>query len=260
VQVDQILANLVVNSRDAIFEVGRITIETGEEEFDEALCLDRPGFLPGRYLVLTVNDNGSGIDAENLPLLFDPFFTTKEVGRGTGLGLATVYGIVKQNNGFIDVNSERGVGTTFRIYLPVHLSDASTIAPTPESADRPTGSETVLLVEDEPSLLKLTGEMLEELGYTVLPAGTPGMALQLTSHYQGEIHILITDVIMPEMNGRALADALRQIAPNLKCLFMSGYTADFVAHQGVLEQGLAFLQKPFTRNELAVALRELLEE
>jgi len=257
-QIDQILANLLVNAKDAISGTGRITIETGAAEFDQAYCQTHPGFVPGEYVMLAVSDDGCGIEAENLPLLFEPFYTTKEVGKGTGLGLATVYGIVKQNNGFINVYSEPGIGTTFRIYLPVHLSGTDGAEHAPEPAEKPRGRETVLLVEDETALLDLTAAMLEELGYMVLSAGTPGMALQLAQEHRGDIHLLMTDVVMPEMNGLVLRGMIDSVRPGIRCLFMSGYTADAIAHHGVLEPGVHFLQKPFSMQDLAMKVREAL--
>jgi len=257
-QIDQILANLVVNSRDAISGVGRIIIETGAAEFDRPFCEANPGFVPGHYVVLAVSDDGCGIDKENLSQLFEPFFTTKEVGKGTGLGLATVYGIVKQNSGFINVYSEPGKGTTFRIYLPRHEAEPAPVTEAADPVERPKGRETVLLVEDEAALLGLTAMMLEELGYTVVAAGTPGRALRLAEGFGGEIDLLLTDVVMPEMNGRTLRQRLTAVRPGLRCLFMSGYTANAIAHHGVLDEGVAFLQKPFTLQALAVKLREVL--
>ncbi|MFZ1642950.1 MAG: GAF domain-containing protein [Candidatus Contendobacter sp.] len=257
-QIDQILANLVVNARDAIAGVGKIIIETGRADFDESYCETHPDFIPGRYVLLVVSDNGCGMDKEVLAQLFDPFFTTKPQGRGTGLGLATVYGIVKQNHGFINVYSEPGQGSTFRIYLPRHAADQAGASPTPAPAIAPTGAETVLLVEDEAALLKLGKLLLERLGYTVLAAGSPNQALELAGAHAGVIHLLLTDVIMPEMSGRDLWQRLGALRPGLKCLFMSGYTANVIAHHGVLDDGVHFLQKPFSREALANKLREVL--
>lgn len=260
VQIDQILANLVVNARDALSGVGKITIETGLATFDEPYCEAHPGFAPGRYVLLAVSDNGRGMDQTVLAQLFDPFFTTKPRGKGTGLGLATVYGIVKQNHGFINVYSEPGQGSTFRIYLPRHEQGSAESAPPPPPPPPQAGGETVLLVEDEAALLKLAARMLERLGYTVLVAGSPGQALQLVETHEGTIHLLLTDVIMPEMSGRDLWQRLRALRPDLKCLFMSGYTANVIAHHGVLDEGVHFLQKPFSKEALAIKLRETLQE
>jgi PAS domain S-box-containing protein len=260
-QIDQLLANLVVNARDAIGHAGgKIIIETGMAKFDADFCATHTGFTPGKYAVLTVSDNGCGMDEATKAQIFEPFFTTKGVGEGTGLGLATVYGIVKQNSGFINVYSELGQGTSIRVYLPVNENTVAPveIGPQVELPDS-TGHETVLLVEDEPSLLSLTTTMLERLGYRTLAAANAREALRLAEEHAGEIHVLITDVVMPEMNGRDLARNLLALYPNLNCLFMSGYTADVIAHQGVLDEGVNFIQKPFSRNRLGQKVREVLE-
>jgi PAS domain S-box-containing protein len=257
-QIDQVLANMMVNARDAIPGVGKITIETGKVEFDEHYCKAHVGFIPGRYVLLAVSDDGCGMDKETLAQLFEPFFTTKEVGKGTGLGMATIYGIVKQNNGFIYVYSEPGQGTSFKIYLPRQEPQEAASELPPKPAEVPTGTEIVLLVEDEKSLLKFARMLLEELGYTVLAAGSPREAIQLAKEYTNEIHLLMTDVVMPEMSGRDLWEQLEASQPGLKCLFMSGYTANVIAHHGVLDDDLHFLQKPFSRAALATKMREAL--
>jgi CheY-like chemotaxis protein len=208
---------------------------------------------------LAVSDDGCGMDKETLSHLFEPFFTTKGVGQGTGLGLATVYGIVKQNNGFTDVHSELGKGTTFTIYLPRQVAKAEHIRKESPTAPAARGRETVLLVEDEPAILNMITRMLETRGYTVLAAGTPGEAIRLAREHAGEIHLLLTDVVMPEMNGRALAKNLLSLYPHLKRLFMSGYTADVIARQGVLDDGVHFIQKPFSTKNLSAKVREALE-
>ncbi|MCF6290227.1 MAG: PAS domain S-box protein [Desulfobacterales bacterium] len=258
-QIDQILANFLVNARDAISGVGRVVIRTENVVFDESYCADHAGFSPGEYVLLEVSDNGDGMDKETLANIFEPFFTTKEQGKGTGLGLATVYGIVKQNEGFINVYSEPGQGTTFRIYLPRFADQASCspAAPAPETVQQ--GTETILLVEDEEAILKMARQMLESLGYTVLAVGTPVEALHRVEACPGEIHLLITDIVMPEMNGRNLADQLGSIKPALKCLFMSGYTANAIAHSGILDEGVHFIQKPFSIKDLAAKVRQALE-
>jgi PAS domain S-box-containing protein len=259
-QVDQILANLCVNARDAIAGVGKVTIETDKTTFDAAYCSDHVGFIPGEFALLAVSDNGRGMDKETLNKLFEPFFTTKGVGRGTGLGLATVYGIVKQNDGFINVYSEPGKGTTFKIYLPRHAGEAEGIS-AEGAAEIPKGhGEIVLVVEDEASILKLANRILDGLGYKVLTAGTPGEAMVLAKEHADNIHLLITDVVMPEMNGRELADRLQALYPDLKTLFMSGYTANVIAHRGVLEAGVCFIPKPFSKKALAVKVREALDK
>ncbi len=260
VQIDQILANLCVNARDAIADVGKITIETGNAVFDETYCADHFGFVAGEYVLLAVSDDGCGMDKETLDQIFEPFFTSKGVGQGTGLGLSTVYGIVKQNNGFINVYSEPGKGTTFRIYLPRYAGQAVD-TPREKAAEIPLSrGETVLVVEDEPALLKMGKMMLEKLGYRVLAAGTPGEAIRLAEEHAGEIQLLITDVVMPEMNGRDLAERMQSLYPGMKILFMSGYTADVIAHRGVLDEGVNFIQKPFSMKDLAVKVREALRE
>jgi CheY-like chemotaxis protein len=207
-------------------------------------------------VLLAVSDDGCGMDGKTLARIFEPFFTTKEVGKGTGLGLATVYGIVKQNSGYINVFSEPGTGTTFRIYLPRHESEQAGADETRKAVEAPTGTETVLLVEDEDSLLDLGTLLLEDLGYTVLAASCPNRALRLAEEFPGEIHVLLTDVIMPEMSGRDLRERLAASRPTLKSLYMSGYTAEVIAHHGVLHEGVHFLQKPFSVQDLAVKLRE----
>jgi len=259
-QIDQVLVNLCVNARDAICDVGKITIGTGTATLNEDYCADHPGCVPGDFVVLTVSDDGCGMDQEILANLFEPFFTTKGVDKGTGLGLATVYGIVKQNQGYIDVASESGRGTTFRIYLPRYLAETESLeGKTPDKLNLD-GTETILLVEDEPSILKMTRMMLERMGYKVLAAGTAGEAFAHAREYIGEIHLLITDVVMPEMNGRDLAAKLVLLYPNLKLLFMSGYTANVIAHHGVLDEGIQFIQKPFVKQNLAIKVREVLDE
>ena len=259
-QIDQILANLSVNARDAIADVGKITIETGNTTFDSAYCAEHQGFLPGEFALLAVSDDGCGMDQETQANLFEPFFTTKGVDKGTGLGLATVYGIVKQNDGFINVYSEPDQGTTFRIYLPRYLAETESLEKKTSDKINLDGTETILLVEDEPSILKMTRVMLERTGYKVLAAGTPGEAIALAREHAGEIHLLMTDVVMPEMNGRDLAKNLLSLYPDLKRLFMSGYTANVIAHHGVLDEGVQFIQKPFSKQDLAIKVREALDE
>ncbi|HIJ80554.1 MAG TPA: PAS domain S-box protein [Desulfuromonadales bacterium] len=257
-QIDQILANLCVNARDAIGNTGRITIETENSTIDEQYCAASPEAVPGEYVRLTVSDTGHGMDRETMSHIFEPFYTTKEMGKGTGLGLATVYGAVKQNNGFIAIYSEQDQGTAISIYLPrqegVHgeLQEA-------ETAVIPRGHETILLVEDEPTILNIASLMLANQGYTVLKAGTPGEATRLAAEHAGEIHLLMTDVIMPELNGRDLAEKLLADQPQMKLLFMSGYTADVIAHHGVLDEGVHFIQKPFTLPVMATMVREVLD-
>ncbi len=259
VQIDQILTNLCVNARDAIAEVGAIIIETSNAVFDEAYCADRPGHAAGDHVVLSVTDDGCGMGREIVDHVFEPFFTTKTLGRGTGLGLATVYGIVRQNDGFIDVYSEPGKGTTFRIHLPRFAGQAeSRAAPVLAEAPRSQG-ETVLFVEDEASIRALGKKMLERLGYTVIAAGTPSEAVRVAETYAGEIHLLVTDVVLPEMNGRELAGRIEALRPMVRTLYMSGYTTEAIAHGGVLDDGIHFVQKPFSSANLAKEVREALK-
>lgn len=257
-QIDQIFANLAVNARDAIDGIGTITIETGSAEFDEAYCETHPLFAPGRYVLIEVSDDGCGMDNETLMHVFEPFFTTKERGKGTGLGLATVYGIVRQNHGFIDLQSEPGKGTTFTIYIHRDESEKAVTDESLLSVEAPTGSETVLLVEDEDSLLRLGKRLLEQLGYNVLAVSSPGNAIKLVEGYPDHIHLLLTDVVMPEMNGRDLLKQLNTLRPGIKYLFMSGYTSNIIAHRGVLAADVNFLQKPFSKKSLARKVREVL--
>ncbi|MBN1907602.1 MAG: response regulator [Deltaproteobacteria bacterium] len=258
-QVDQILANLCINARDAIQGVGRIIIETSHAEIDGEYCLDHAGFIPGRYVMLSVSDSGMGMDSSLMSNIFDPFFTTKGVGQGTGLGLATVYGIAKQNEGFINVYSEKGHGATFKIYLPQHSGDAAEPHTGPETVISTGRGETVLIVEDDPAILKIGKRILEQLEYRVLEASTPVEAINLSKGHIGKIDLLVTDVIMPEMNGRDLADRLKIIQPDLKVLYMSGYTANVIAHRGILERGVNFIQKPFTKAEFGAMIRRIIE-
>ena len=259
-QIDQILANLCVNARDAISDTGKLTIETGTIVFDEVYCAQHEGFKPGEYILLAVSDNGCGMDTDTQNNIFEPFFTTKELGKGTGLGLATVYGIVKQNNGFINVYSEPDQGTTFKIYLPRHMGKTDQTREKKSVEPSVHGDETILLVEDEPAILNLTTMMLQRLGYTVLAASTPGETIRLAREHSGKIDLLMTDVVMPEMNGRDLAKKLLSLYPNLKRLFMSGYTANVIAHHGVLDEGVHFIQKPFSKKDLATIVKKVLEE
>ena len=258
-QVDQILANLAVNARDAISGVGAITLRTENVVIDDSNWADTPEFIPGEYVLLTVSDNGSGMSEEVRSNIFEPFFTTKEIGKGTGLGLSTVYGIVKQNDGFIYVESEPGKGTTFKIYLPRFEAETAHVPSGEINVKRLTGTETILLVEDDEAILDLGKMILENLGYTVLAAQTVVDSISLVKEHPGDIHLVITDVVMPEMNGRELAEKLRVIRPNLKCLYMSGYTADVIAHRGILDGGLNFIQKPFRRDDLAAKVRQVLD-
>ncbi len=259
-QLDQILANLCVNARDAIEGVGKVTIETTTITLDQAYCLDNPGFVPGKFVLLSVGDNGCGMDKKILDNIFEPFFTTKDVDKGTGLGLAMVYGIVKQNNGFVKVYSEPDRGTNIRIYLPRH--EATTVEAQEDIRDKILlgRGETILVVEDDSEILSIMEKMLKGLDYTLLTSIAPEKAIGIVREYAGKIHLLITDVVMPKMNGPDLAEQLQSICPGLNCIFMSGYTADAISHQGVLAKGVHFIQKPFSREELAKIVRKALDE
>lgn len=261
--IDQILTNLSLNARDAIAGVGEIRIKTENVTFtcDKAGGSHYAGgIVPGAYVMLELSDNGCGMDKSTVEHLFEPFFTTKGVGKGTGLGLATVYGIVKQNRGFIDISSEPGHGTTIRIYLPKSVEESAKTCFAPGKQEAQGGSETVLLVDDETMLLEIGKGLLQTLGYRVLTSGTPEEALQLVKSYAGDIHLLISDVMMPEMNGRKLAERIKESRPGIKCLFISGYSADEIAHCGILDKGLLFLQKPFSFQSMASKVREALEQ
>ena len=258
-QIDQIVANLCVNARDAITDIGKVTIETANVLFDEEYCAAHPEAIPGEYAMLTVSDDGCGIAPETISQIFEPFFTTKKPGQGTGLGLATVYGIVKQNNGFINVYSEPERGTTFRVYLPQYGEQPVMGQNENRSKTQKSLGETILLVEDDLSLLKLAERILGNLGYKVLSTSRPKEAKELVEQYDGQINLLITDVVMPEMNGRELSEQMQQLDPGLKILFMSGYTADVIAHRGILDEGINFISKPFSPKEMAAKIREVLD-
>lgn len=257
-QIDQILINLCTNARDAIEGIGAVTIETKAVAVDADYCVRNVGFVPGNYAVLSVSDNGKGMEPDVVEKIFEPFFTTKGVGQGTGLGLATVYGIVKQNHGFINVYSEPGKGTTFNIYLPRHAESGHVALQETIGIPEKSQGETILLVEDDPILLDMGQTMLERLGYCVLIGRGPLEALRVAEQKSGSIDLLMTDVIMPEMNGRELSGRLLERYPDLKVLFMSGYTANVIAHHGVLDEGIHFLNKPFSTKELSIKIREAL--
>ena len=258
-QVDQLLTNLCVNARDAIAGVGTITIETKNRQLDQEYCTVDTEFKPGEYVMLAVSDDGCGMDKQTLESAFEPFFTTKKVGEGTGLGLATAYGIVKQNDGFINVFSEPGMGTTFELFLPKSTQALEDSAKASDISIAK-GTETVLVVEDEASILDLISNVLERFGYTVLAARSPSQAIDMVADYQGIIHLLITDVVMPEMNGKALRDQIVRHRPTIKVLFMSGYTSNVIMHRGILENDVHFLQKPFSINVLARSVRKALDD
>jgi CheY-like chemotaxis protein len=262
-QMEQVIMNLAVNARDAMPGGGKLTIETANVELGETDAAQHVSMKSGPYVMLAVSDNGVGMTPETQARVFEPFFTTKEKGKGTGLGLATVYGIIKQTGGYIWVYSEVGKGTTFKIYLP-------RVAEPVERKDRPSGAwsaivppkgtETVLLVEDEESVRKLARKCLEEQGYTVLEAANSDQALRICNKYDKTIHLLMTDVIMPGLDGRQLARRVTTLRPEIRVLYVSGYTENTIVHRGVLDAGIAFLQKPFRPLDLAVKVREVLDE
>jgi CheY-like chemotaxis protein len=259
-QVEQVLMNLVVNARDAMPGGGKLTIETANVNLDEAYAGSHLSVEPGQYVMLAVSDTGCGMDARTQSQIFDPFFTTKEQGKGTGLGLATVYGIVKQSGGYIWVYSEVGKGTTFKIYLPQSSCEAGDLNPQLQPVQTPTGTETVLLVEDDIQVSKFAAQVLGELGYSVIIASNGKEALEAASRVGREIDLVLTDVVMPQMGGKQLADELKWGNPTTSVLFMSGYTEDAIVQHGILSPGITFLHKPFTPGELARKVRQVLDE
>ena len=257
-QVEQILVNLAVNARDAMPNGGRLTIEVANADLDDAYKKQHPPVIAGPYVMIAVSDTGSGIDPAIQSRIFDPFFTTKELGKGTGLGLATVYGVVKQSGGYIWVYSEVGKGTVFKVYLPRVARIGQPVAAIDPDLPAPHGSETILFAEDSEALGEIATEYLRSLGYTVIEAGTGKQALERADEFQGRIDMLLTDVVMPEMSGRELADHLILKRPDIKVLFTSGYTDDTIVCHGVLEPGVAFIQKPYRPKALARKIREIL--
>ena len=257
-QIDQILANLCVNARDAISGVGRVRIETQNTVLKEDYCADHSGAVAGDYVMLGVSDDGCGMDRETLENIFEPFFTTKDVGKGTGLGLATVYGIVKQNQGYIDVDSEPVRGACFRIYLPRHHGAPEEGTETSEPSLVRGRGETILVVEDDQPLMQLTQVILAQAGYQVLSTVSSSEAMEMVRQHEGEINLVLTDVVMPEMSGVELADEIKMIRPGIKSLFMSGYAATAELNHETLERAVPFLEKPFTPNRLTVRVREAL--
>lgn len=258
-QLEQVIINLAVNARDAMPDGGRLTIETANVELDQAYARQHPPAAPGAYVMLSVSDSGMGMDETTKARIFEPFFTTKEKGKGTGLGLATVYGIVKQSGGYVWVYSEPGHGTTFKVYLPRIEGKAAPLGKPQAVPGSLRGTDTVLLVEDDLAVRTVTRQMLQRQGYTVLEAADVESAVAFTLNHEGPIDVLLTDVVMPGMNGRELGKRLTAKRPAMKVLYMSGYTEDTVVRHGLLEPGIAYLQKPFTPDSLALKLRELLE-
>lgn len=259
-QIEQVLMNLAVNARDAMPSGGELKIQTTNVELDVAYTRHHPGSRVGKYLMLAVTDTGIGMDAATLTHIFEPFFTTKELGKGTGLGLATVYGVVKQSNGYIWVDSAPGKGTSFQIYLPQYEGSGALLEPKAAPAEKLRGSECILLVEDAEPLKKLAQTFLESGGFRVLSAGSGEEALEVAMHFSGRFDLLLTDVVMPGLNGRALAEQLLSRQPGMKVLYMSGYTDSFIAGHGVLNPETHLLHKPFTEEVLISKVREVLDE
>jgi signal transduction histidine kinase/CheY-like chemotaxis protein len=257
-QLSQIILNLTVNAMDAMPQGGKLTVETANVFLDQTYAQQHSGVVPGAYVMLAVSDTGTGMDAETRRHIFEPFFTTKEVGQGTGLGLSTVYGIVKQNGGNIEVYSEEGVGTTFKIYLPRIAGQADVVDIENNDKELSTAAGTILLVEDEDIVRALTKQVLEECGYTVIEARNGVEALAICNSGDCKFDLLMTDVVMPQMGGRELANKLKEKLPDLQILFTSGYTDDAVVRHGVIEVGTNFIQKPFTPDSLAKKVREIL--
>jgi CheY-like chemotaxis protein len=258
-QIEQIIMNLAVNARDAMPHGGKLTIETATVDLDEDYVRKHAAGTPGPYVMLAVSDNGTGMDKETRSRIFEPFFSTKGSGKGTGLGLSTVYGIVKQSNGFIWVYSELGRGTTFKIYLPRVEGEADKLADHAKDGARLGGVETVLIVEDDPSMRALTARVLREQGYTTLEAASGQEALRIAGEYGGTIHLVLTDVVMPDVSGEALVSQIAGPPPFPKVLFVSGYPDNALIHNGVLDSNVAFLEKPFTADALRRKVREVLD-
>lgn len=258
-QIRQILVNVVMNARDAISEEGYITIETANIVFDESLCKQRPEFQPGEYVMLSITDNGCGMDRQTQERIFEPFFTTKGFGVHAGLGLSSVYGIVQQNKGYIHVYSELGLGSSFKIYLPRRMkTNPEPVVDTPPKPAQ-TGDETILVCDDQPLVMEVTQVMLEQLGYTVQTANTPREALELVRTSETEIHLLVTDVIMPEMNGTELAKRIVSMRPTIKTLYTSGYSADILTDLGLNKESALFISKLFSISDLAAIVRKALD-
>jgi PAS domain S-box-containing protein len=258
-QIEQVIMNLAVNARDAMPTGGKLKIETSNIQLDQAYTWNHPGSKVGEYVLLTVTDTGMGMDAGTLTHIFEPFFTTKERGKGTGLGLATVYGVVKQSNGYIWVDSAPGKGASFQVYLPRYVGQAATVERIVDSREKLRGSETILLVEDSEPLRKLGQTFLEAGGFRVFPAESGESALEVATRFGGTFDLLLTDVVMPGINGRVLAEQLSPRQPGMKVLYMSGYTDSFVAGHGVLDPQTHLLHKPFTEEVLIRKVREVLD-
>jgi len=258
-QIEQVIINLAINARDAMPDGGALTIENANAEIGSKIKQTRPEMEAGYYVTLSVSDSGIGMSAEVKEKIFEPFFTTKEMGKGTGLGLSTVYGIVKQSGGHIWVYSEKNKGTTFRIYLPMVEGKADPIEKIEEIGEIPTGSETILVVEDDKIVRDIAVETLKRQGYAVIAAISGGDAYMICEKMDEPVDLVITDVVMPHMSGTELADRLRKFWPDLKTLYMSGYTQNAIVHNGELDPGIPYLQKPFRPAVLAIKVREVLD-
>jgi PAS domain S-box-containing protein len=259
-QIEQVIMNLAINAQDAMPQGGRLVIKTAGVELDESYAKQKRGVKPGRYALMAISDTGAGMDAGTLAHLFEPFFTTKEKGKGTGLGMSTAYGIVKQHGGNIWAYSEPGMGTTIKVYLPLVQDATEAPPPAEQKAPEARGEETVLLVEDDRPVRNLASAVLQRCGYAVLAAENGEEALSVLSEHEGAVHLLLADVIMPDMNGRELFEAISDGLPHLRVLYMSGYTDDVIAHHGVIDPGVNFIEKPFTIKALAAKVREVLDQ
>ncbi|MFA5112213.1 MAG: PAS domain S-box protein, partial [Desulfobaccales bacterium] len=257
-QVEQVILNLAVNARDAMPQGGKLTIETHDVTLDEVYCQDHPDVFPGPFVMLAVSDNGTGMDAETQAHIFDPFFTTKDLGKGTGLGLSTVFGIVKQSGGAVEVYSEPGFGTTFKIYFP-RVGELPESPQAEVQVERLPGHETILVVEDDNMLRPLIIDVLKMYGYEALEAKNGEEALRICEHHDGPIRLMLTDVVMPQMSGRQLAERMASLCPQMKVLFMSGYTDNAIVYHGILNDETAYIQKPFAPDDLIKRVREVLE-
>jgi CheY-like chemotaxis protein len=258
-QIEQVLMNLALNARDAMPNGGKLTLETANAQLDETYASEHQPITPGRYVMLAVSDTGDGMNPEVQARIFEPFFTTKEVGKGTGLGLSMVYGIVKQSGGYIWVYSEPGRGTTFKIYFPCVDQAPETLGADRRPSNALRGTETILLVEDDPQLRQLSSSVLAHCGYRMLVASGPEEGLAMGKANGKDIRLLITDVVMPGMNGRQLAEQIVRDSPKIRVLYISGYTNNAIVHYGVLDKGLWFLPKPFTLSALISKVREVLD-
>jgi CheY-like chemotaxis protein len=259
-QIEQVIINLAVNAKDAMPKGGRLTIETANTELDDSYARAHVAVTPGPYVMIAVSDTGTGMPPEVRDRVFEPFFTTKGKGKGTGLGLSTVYGIVKQSGGNIWIYSESGKGTTLKIYLPRVDEPAEEVKTQAVGEEFPLGSETILIVEDDKEVRNLAVRILKRQGYTVLDGSYGAEAFNACRQHKGPIHLLVTDVVMPGMDGRALSESLSKLHPEMKVLYMSGYTDDAIIRHGVMEKGMNYIQKPFTVNGLTNKVREVLDK